>query len=142
MPKIFKIGRLRTGGKKQKFTTKKVMEEQMFNNESRFGELKLIVTNSHPNLGNQIANELKIAPLKIESGIFPNQELNIWRIGDVSGSDVCIFSSLHHWKNTKDELEQFCNSIQGASRVFATFSFIGTGKSDHQKRFGEPWKQK
>lgn len=106
---------------------------------SRFGELGLIIANSHPELGKQVAAELGIVPLKIESGFFPNGELNIRRLCDVSGLDICIFSSLHSYYDTLKELRLICDSIRGcASRIFGVFPFVRDGKSDHVKRFGEP----
>jgi len=105
---------------------------------SRFGELGLIIANSHPGLGAEVAAKLSITPLEIESKLFPNRELNIRRICDVSGLDVCIFSSLHSYYDTLTELELLCSAIHGASRIFGVFPFVRDGKSDHAKRFGEP----
>ena len=106
---------------------------------SRFGELGLIIANSHPTLGKEVASRLSITPLKIESKLFPNRELDIRRLGDVSGLDVCIFSSLHSRYDTIKELRLICDSIGGcASRIFGVFPFVRDGKSDHAKRFGEP----
>lgn len=108
-------------------------------NNSRFGDLKLIVTNSHPELGRKVAKKLGQEPLGVESGFFPNNELRIRRLGDVSGCDICIFSSLHAKYDTIGEVRRFCNNIKGsASRIFGVFPFIRDGKSDHPKRFGEP----
>lgn len=107
-------------------------------NNSRFGNLGLIITNSHPELGLEVAAKLGVEPLAIESKLFPNNELDPKRIGDVSGTDVCIFSSLHSRYDTLVELELLCDSIQGASRIFGVFPFVRDGKSDHVKRFGEP----
>jgi len=104
---------------------------------SRFGELVFINTNSHPELGRKIANRLEIEPLEFGLGSFPNKEEKVRRIGDVSGRDVCIFSSLHAQYNTIRELRLICNTIQNASRVFGVFPFVRDGKSDHAKRFGE-----
>jgi ribose-phosphate pyrophosphokinase len=106
---------------------------------SRFGELKLVITKSHPRLGFQIAQALGIKPLDFEIEKFPNRELKIRRLGDVSGCDVCIFSSLHSRYDTIQELKIICNTMQGsASRMFGVFPFVRNGKSDHAKRFGEP----
>lgn len=114
----------------------------MDGNGSRFGELGLIITNSHPTLGQEIAAELRKEFPKIEaqirSGPFPNKELDIQRLCDVSGRDICIFSSLHARYDTLKELRLICDSIHGCSRVFGVFPFIRDGKSDHVKRFGEP----
>lgn len=104
----------------------------------RFGELAFIVTNSHPELGKRVAKRLEVEPLAIENGFFANQELDIRRLGDVSGRDVCVFSSLHARYDTIKELRLICQSIQNASRIFGVFPFVRDGKSDHQKRFGEP----
>jgi ribose-phosphate pyrophosphokinase len=106
---------------------------------SRFGPLQLVVANSHPTLGTQVAKELGISPLDFELDRFPNQEPKIRRLGDASGCDVCIFSSLHSRYNTIEELKVICNTLEGsASRVFGVFPFVKNGKSDHQKRHGEP----
>jgi len=106
---------------------------------SRFGELGLIIANSHPELGAEVAAKLGVVPLEIESKFFPNGELNIRRLCDVSGRDICIFSSLHSYSDTIKELRLICDSIRGcASRVFGVFPFVRDGKSDHAKRFGEP----
>ena len=106
---------------------------------SRFGKLGLIVANSHPELGAEVAAYLDVKPLEIESKLFPNGELNIRRLCDVSGLDICIFSSLHSYSDTLKELRLICDSIRGcASRVFGVFPFVRDGKSDHVKRFGEP----
>lgn len=106
---------------------------------SRFGELGLIIANSHPELGKQVASCLGVVPLEIESKLFPNGELNIRRLCDVSGRDICIFSSLHSYYDTLKELRLICDSIRGcASRIFGVFPFVRDGKSDHVKRFGEP----
>lgn len=105
----------------------------------RFGELGLIIANSHPGLGAEVATYLDVNPLKIESGFFDNGEPNIRRLCDVSGRDICIFSSLHSYYNTLKELRLICDSIRGcASRIFGVFPFVCDGKSDHVKRFGEP----
>ena len=114
-----------------------MMEEKM-NNNSRFGELKLIIANSHSKLGLDVAKELNIPPLEMESGTFQNNQPRVWRKGDVSGADICIISSLHDWQNTMGEFLQIVDSIQGASRIFGVFPFVGTGKADHPKRFGDP----
>lgn len=110
----------------------------MKNIKSRFGELKIIVANSHPQLGTEIAKILGIKPLEIESKTFQNNQPRVWRKGDVSGADICIVSSLHDWQNTMGEFLQLVDSVQGAARIFAVFPFVGTGKGDHQKIFGEP----
>lgn len=111
-------------------------------NSSRFGELGLIITNSHPLLGQEVADELRQDFPKIESqiksGPFPNKELDVERLCDVSGRDICIFSSLHSRYDTMDELRLICDSIRSASRIFGVFPFVRNGKSDHVKRFGEP----
>ncbi|RPI78906.1 MAG: ribose-phosphate pyrophosphokinase [Desulfobacteraceae bacterium] len=104
----------------------------------RFGELGLIVTNSHPALGLEIASILGVPPLQVESKPFPNGELDFRRLCDVSGKDICIFSSLHANYDTIRELRLICGSLRGsASRVFGVFPFVRDGKSDHVKRFGE-----
>ena len=112
------------------------------NKDSRFGELGLIITNSHPSLGQEVAAILKRKfpniDSQIKSGPFPNKELNVERICDVSGRDICIFSSLHSRYDTMEELRLLCDSIRGASRIFGVFPFVKTGKSDHVKKFGEP----
>lgn len=105
--------------------------------KSRFGNLGLIITNSHPSLGKKVASKLKIKPLEVESKLFPNGELDVRRLCDVSGMDICIFSSLHARYDTIKELRLICNSIKGANRVFGVFPFVRDGKSDHVKRFGE-----
>lgn len=106
--------------------------------KSRFGEFGLILTNSHPSLGLEVAQELNVEPYKIESREFPNKELDVRRLCDVSGRDICIFSSLHASYDTIKELRLIVNSIRGsASRVFGVFPFVRDGKSDHIKRFGE-----
>lgn len=107
---------------------------------SRFGNLGLIVTDSHPALGAEVAAKLEVAPLQVESKLFPNGELDVRRLCDVSGQDICILSSLHslHRTDRMKELRLICNSIRGsASRVFGVFPFVKDGKSDHVKRFGE-----
>lgn len=105
---------------------------------SRFGKFGLIIANSHPELGKKVAKKLGVTPLEIESKFFPNGELDVRRLCDVSGMDICIFSSLHSAYNTIEELQLICNTIKGsASRIFGIFPFIRTGKSDHIKRFGE-----
>lgn len=105
---------------------------------SRFGELGLIVANSHPKLGEEVANILGVIPLQVESKSFPNGELDVRRLCDVSGKDICILSSLHAGYDTVRELRLICNSIRGsASRIFGVFPFVRDGKSDHVKRFGE-----
>jgi ribose-phosphate pyrophosphokinase len=105
---------------------------------SRFGDFGLIVANSHPTLGLEVAKELGVEPLKIESGPFPNGELDVRRIGDASGLDICIFSSLHAKYNTIKELQLICGTVKGsASRIFGVFPFVRDGKSDHVKQFGE-----
>lgn len=104
---------------------------------SRFGDLTFVNTNSHPELGLEVAAKLSTGQLEMESKLFHNKELDIRRIGDVSGTDVCIFSSLHSYYNTLKELELLCSAIQGASRIFGVFPFVCDGKSDHVKRFGE-----
>ncbi|MFA6301425.1 MAG: ribose-phosphate diphosphokinase [Candidatus Paceibacterota bacterium] len=104
----------------------------------RFGELGLIVTNSHPTLGAEIARILGVAPLQIESKAFPNGEMDVRRLCDVSGKDICILSSLHAEYDTTKELRLIVRSIRGsAARVFGVFPFVRDGKSDHVKRFGE-----
>ncbi len=104
----------------------------------RFGDLGLIITNSHPALGLEVAAELGVTPLQLDSKPFPNEELDVRRLCDVSGSDICIFSSLHSHYDTVKELRLICNSIRGcAIRVFGVFPFVRDGKSDHVKRFGE-----
>lgn len=105
---------------------------------SRFGELKLIVTNSHPDLGKKVANELGVIPLEFQSELFPNHEQKIRRLGDISGANVCILSSLHSYYDTIKELRLICSTLAGAARVFGVFPFVSDGKSDHQKKFGEP----
>lgn len=105
---------------------------------SRFGPLGLIVTNSHPVLGHEVAKKLGVVPLEIESTFFPNGELDVRRLSDVSGCDICIFGSLHAGYDTVKELRLICGSIRGsASRIFGVFPFVRDGKSDHVKRFGE-----
>lgn len=107
-------------------------------NNSRFGKLGLIIANSHPELGLEVAAELGITPLEIESKPFPNGELDVRRLCDVSGRDICIFSSLHAGYDTVRELRLICGTIRGcASRIFGVFPFVRDGKSDHIKRFGE-----
>lgn len=106
--------------------------------KNRFGEFGLIITNSHKDLGRKIAEELGTTPLQVDSNLFPNGELDVRRLCDVSGKDICIFSSLHSGYNTIKELRLICSSINGsASRIFGVFPFVSDGKSDHVKRFGE-----
>jgi len=110
----------------------------MMMRSSRFGDLGLITSNSHPTLGMEVAAKLGVVPLEIESKLFPNGELDVRRMCDVSGCDICIFSSLHAGYDTVRELRLICNSIRGcASRIFGVFPFVRDGKSDHVKRFGE-----
>lgn len=104
---------------------------------SRFGDLVFVNASSHPKLGKRVANRLDVEPLEFELGKFPNGELKVRRIGDVSGKDVCIFSSLHARYETIREFRSICNTIQNAGRIFGVFPFIRDGKSDHAKRFGE-----
>lgn len=107
-------------------------------NNSRFGKFGLIIANSHPALGLEVAAELGVTPLEIESKPFPNGELDVRRLCDVSGRDICIFSSLHAGYDTVRELRLICGTIRGcASRIFGVFPFVRDGKSDHIKRFGE-----
>lgn len=105
--------------------------------KSRFGELGLIITNSVPSWGVNVANNLNLTPLVIESTLFSNNELNVRRLCDVSGMDICILSSLHSNYDTMKELRLICKSIKGAHRIFGVFPFVRDGKSDHIKRFGE-----
>ncbi|KKR91834.1 MAG: Ribose-phosphate pyrophosphokinase [Parcubacteria group bacterium GW2011_GWC2_42_12] len=106
---------------------------------SRFGEFGLIIANSHPALGLEVAHQLGVTPLQVESKLFPNGELNVRRLCDISGRDICIFSSLHAGYDTVRELRLICGTIRGsASRVFGVFPFVRDGKSDHVKQFGEP----
>jgi len=106
--------------------------------ESRFGELGFIVANSHPVLGQEVAGKLGVAPLVVESKQFPNGELDVRRCCDVSGRDICVFSSLHARYDTLKELRLIVDSTRGsATRVFGIFPFVRDGKSDHHKRFGE-----
>jgi ribose-phosphate pyrophosphokinase len=105
--------------------------------KSRFGEFGLIIANSHPSLGKEIASKLKVTPLEIDSKLFPNGELDVRRLCDVSGKDICVFSSLHANYDTMKELRLICDSIKGANRIFGVFPFVRDGKSDHIKRFGE-----
>lgn len=108
------------------------------NNSSRFGRLGLIIANSHPKLGREVADCLGITPLEVESREFPNEELDVRRLSDVSGLDICVFSSLHAGYDTLKELRLLVSSVRGsASRVFGVFPFVRDGKSDHLKRFGE-----
>jgi ribose-phosphate pyrophosphokinase len=104
---------------------------------SRFGDLVFINTSSHPELGKEVAKRLDAEPLDFENGKFENKELRVRRRGDVSGKDVCIFSSLHARGDHLHELRLICNSIQNATRIFGVFPFVRDGKSDHAKRFGE-----
>jgi len=104
---------------------------------SDYGELVFINAGSHPELGLKIANRLDVEPLNFKLGTFPNQEQKVRRVGDVSGKDVCIFSSLHARYDTIRELRLICNTIQNAGRLFGIFPFVRDGKSDHTKRFGE-----
>jgi ribose-phosphate pyrophosphokinase len=107
-------------------------------NNSRFGDFGLIIANSHQELGREVAAQLNVTPLEVESGLFPNGELKIRRLCDVSGRDICIFSSLHSGYDTIKELRLICGSIRGyATRIFGVFPFVRDGKSDHVKRFGE-----
>lgn len=109
-------------------------------NDSRFGKLGLIIADSHQALGLKIAKKLKVTPLVIESKPFPNGELEVRRLCDVSGRDICIFSSLYAGAgyDTIRELRRIVSSVRGsASRVFGVFPFVMDGKSDHIKRFGE-----
>lgn len=107
-------------------------------NNSRFGEFGLIVANSHPELGKEVAAELNVTPLEVESKVFPNGELDVRRLCDVSGRDICILSSLHAGYDTVKELRLICGSIRGCTaRVYGVFPFVGYGKADHIKRFGE-----
>lgn len=107
-------------------------------NNSRFGELGLIIANSHPGLGAEVARKLRVKPLVVESDQFPNGELDVRRLCDVSGKDICIFSSLHAGYDTIKELRLICSAVRGsASRIFGVFPFVRDGKSDHKKRFGE-----
>lgn len=105
--------------------------------QSRFGEFGLIIANSHQELGLEIAKLLNVVPLQIDSKNFPNGELDVRRLSDVSGKDICIFSSLHTSYETIKELRLICNSLTSASRVFGVFPFVRDGKSDHVKQFGE-----
>ena len=106
--------------------------------KSRFGEFGLIIANSHTSLGLEVAWELGVTPLEIESKLFNNKELDVRRIGDASGMDICIFSSLHSNYDTIKELRLICDSVKGsAARIFGVFPFIKTGKADHVKRHGE-----
>jgi ribose-phosphate pyrophosphokinase len=105
--------------------------------KSRFGNFGLIIANSHPELGHSVANILGVKPMLIESGFFDNKELNVRRLCDVSGMDICVFSSLHARYDTMKELRLICNSIRGANRIYGVISFVRDGKSDHLKRFGE-----
>jgi len=105
---------------------------------SRFGELGLIIANSHPTLGREVADILMVNPLEVKSGFFPNGEIDVRRLCDVSGRDICIFSSLHARYDTIKELRLMCRSIRGsANRIFGVFPFVRDGKSDHIKCFGE-----
>jgi len=105
---------------------------------SRFGDFGLIITNSHQTLGLEVAKELGVVPLQVDSKPFPNGELDVRRLCDISGLDVCIFSSLHTGYDTIKELRLIASSIRGsASRFFGVFPFVRDGKSDHLKLFGE-----
>ena len=107
--------------------------------KSRFGKFGLIIANSHPALGREVAKILSVKPLEVESKLFPNGELAVKRLSDVSGLDLCIFSSLHAGYDTIRELRLICDSIRGCSaRIFGVFPFVRDGKSDHVKQFGEP----
>ncbi len=108
------------------------------NNGSRFGEFGLVIANSHPALGHEIAEILDVTPLEMELRHFPNGEMDVRRLCDVSGRDICIFSSLHAGYDTIRELRLITSSIRGsASRVFGVFPFVRDGKGDHMKLFGE-----
>jgi len=106
--------------------------------KSRFGEFGLIIANSHQSLGLKVAEKLGVVPLVIESKLFENGELDVRRLCDVGGMDICIFGSLHAQYDTIKELKLICHSVRGsAARVFGVFPFVRDGKSDHIKRFGE-----
>lgn len=115
------------------------------NNNSRFGELGLIIANSHPALGLEVAAKLieaklEVTQMEVESKPFPNKELDVRRLCDISGRDICFFSSLYAdaGYDTIRELRRIVGSIRGsAARVFGVFPFVMDGKSDHVKRFGE-----
>jgi ribose-phosphate pyrophosphokinase len=107
--------------------------------KSRFGDLKLMILNSHKKLGEEVAQILNVEPLLVESDFFGNNEIAFRRLGDVSGGDVCIFSSLHSGYDTVKELRLACNSLKSSSpnRVFGVLPFVPYGKSDHATRFGD-----
>ncbi len=107
---------------------------------SRFGKLGIIIANSHRELGLKVAAKLGASIVTMDTHSFPNKELEVRRLGDVSGMDICIFSSLYAdaGYNTIKELEMICDSVKGsASRIFGVFPFVRDGKSDHFKRYGE-----
>lgn len=103
----------------------------------RFGKLGLIISNSVPSWGQDVAKNLDLTPMDMNLGFFPNKELRVERNCDVRGMDICILSSLHSHYNTVKELKLICNTINGASRIFGVFPFVCDGKSDHKKKFGD-----
>lgn len=105
--------------------------------KSRFGDFGLILANSLPSWGQNIPSILGVTPLEVESKMHPNHELDIKRVCDVSGMDICILSSLHSRYDTVRELRQTYNSVKGATRVYGVHPFVRDGKSDHIKRYGE-----
>ena len=113
------------------------MAEKILLKESRFGNFGLIVANSHYSLGMEIAAELGVVPLQIESGFYENKELNVRRLCDVSGMDICIVGSLHSQYDTLKEYKLILDSVDGANRKYGVLSFVRDGKSDHIKRYGE-----
>jgi len=104
---------------------------------SRFGKLKIIVTNSHPELGLEIAKILGTNPIELTNKSFDNGEMNIRKLGDTSGDDIFIVSSLHSHYNTIGELKRIINAVSNASRICGIFPFVKDGKADHVKRYGE-----
>jgi ribose-phosphate pyrophosphokinase len=135
LPKNLKQAKMKIENSERTFKKIKKRRESM--KKSRFGELKLVVSPSHEKLGLEVAKILEIEPLQFELGEFPNRELKVRRLGDVSNSDVCILSSLHARYNTIEELTQICGTAQNSRRIFGVFPFVRNGKSDHPKRYGE-----
>jgi ribose-phosphate pyrophosphokinase len=103
--------------------------------------IRLVAGNAHPALGNRIAQELGIEPVKTEVGAFADGEMKVRIAGDVRGTAVVIVQPtcppVDEHLMTLALLADAARAA-GAERVIAVVPYFGYARQDRRDRPGDP----
>lgn len=100
-----------------------------------YGDIKILTGSSHSQLVERIAKSLGAEIIKVDIGVFPNQELKAQVQENVRGHDVFLIQSLHSHgsKRTIEETEFLADCVRdSARRVTGVFPWAGYSKQDRR----------